>query len=820
MNALPLVPNKSLTLGVLPSAVSRRLIMASTPTLAARQPDRYRRPMQFSRMKFLSACLAACLILSASTSNAIAQQASPATAGSISGIVTDAASQPVQGAIVSLAELRLQSITGEDGRFSFTSVPGGLFTLVARRLGYATSVRPGVASQARGVTVTMVSTALTVDPITVTATRAPGVVESSVLSVSQVSEEALRRNATISLSHSLKSVAGVHSVSTGEQVGKPMIRGLFGSRVLVLQDGSRLEDYSWSEEDAPSIDARLAQRVEVIRGPASVLYGSDAIGGVVNVIPQDLPTAVEGRSYRHIGAEAYGASNNKEAGGALNVEGASGKFGWRAMGIGRLAQSFETPAGEVGHTGYLSVNGEAAGGFRGDRSNTTLRFSHYGGEFKLLEARKPTGAVETGVEEGPERKLADDRLQVTNDFLFSGVRLETKAQYQRHSLVEVSDDLCAIDPSNRNCPVNGVFEPPLSPVAPEQTAFDLLLNTGTVDVLAHHALTESIHGVVGVSGLFQKNDSRGPIFLIPSATTTSGAAFAFEEATAGMFTFAAGARVDTRKTSADANPSIGLASDREITYTEPSGNVGLVFRPIPFVSVTANAGAAWRAPTLFELFANGPHLAEARYEIGDPSLKTEKARNLDVGLRWENDVVRAEVTGFRNAIEDYVYLTPTNTQQGGLRVYRHLQADALLSGGEGAVQIAATPHLLLKGRYDLVRGTNRDLDEPLPLMAPQRGAAGAEYHFATSGASNAFISGEVEHTAKQDRPNSQDVVTGGYTLVNFDVGFRQHWFGRATRIDLGLRNITNTSYRDFLSRYKEFALAPGRNIILRISTDR
>ena len=184
------------------------------------------------------------------------------------------------------------------------------------------------------------------------------------------------------------------------------------------------------------------------------------------------------------------------------------------------------------------------------------------------------------------------------------------------------------------------------------------------------------------------------------------------------------------------------------------------------------------------------------------------------------EVVRAEVTGFRNAINDYVYLTPTNATQGGLRVYRHLQADALLTGGEGAIQVAATPQLLLKGRYDLVRGTNRELDEPLPLMAPQRGSAGAEYHFTNTWAGNAFISGEVEHTMKQGRPNSQDVVTDGYTLINFDLGFQQRLFGKATRIDLGLRNIANTSYRDFLSRYKEFALNPGRNIILRISTDR
>ncbi|MEP6507876.1 MAG: TonB-dependent receptor, partial [Gemmatimonadales bacterium] len=762
-------------------------------------------------VKALTAGFAGCLCLLATVTSAYSQQSAAVTSGAISGTVTDDASRPIQGAIVSLAELRLQSITGANGKFSFTGIPGGDYTVVARRLGYGSTVRTHVANGSQVTNVTLVASPFAVDPITVTATRTPALVGGSVLSVAELGEDALRRNATISLAHSLKSLPGVQSVSTGEQIGKPMIRGLFGSRVLVLQDGSRIEDYSWSEEDAPSIDARLAQRVEVIRGPASVLYGSDAIGGVVNVIPQDLPTAADGRSFRHIGAEAYGALNNKEAGGALTLEGASGRFGWRATGIGRFAQSFDTPDGEVENTGFLSVNGEAVAGIRGNRSNTTVRFSHYGGEFKLLEARKPTGSADTGAADaGPERKLADDRLQLTNDFLFPGVRLETKAQFQRHSLLEVSDDLCTVDPTA--C----ASLPASAPM--EQTAFDLLLNTGTLDILAHHSLNDAIHGVVGLSGLYQSNNSRGPIFLIPSATTTSGAAFAFEEATAGMWTLAAGARFDARKTSADANSSIGLASDKEITYTEPSGNVGLVFRPIPFLSLTANAGAAWRAPTLFELYANGPHLAEARYEIGDNTTKTEQARNLDIGARWENDIVRAEVTGFRNMIDNYVYLTPTSEQRAGLQVFRHLQADALLTGAEGAIQIAATPQLLLKGRYDLVRGTLRDADKPLPLMPPQRGAAGAEYHHTSDWAGNAFISGEVEHTMKQARPNPEDFVTDGYTVINFDVGFDQHLFGRATRIDLGVRNAANTAYRNFLSRYKEFALDPGRNIILRIST--
>jgi iron complex outermembrane receptor protein len=765
--------------------------------------------------------LAFCLILFfgglglSTTSSPASAQLSGAT--SITGRVVDTSGKPVANATVSLVQLGLETRTDSNGRFDFSGTPASDYTITVRRAGSTTvtinRVRPGYSLAE----VVLIPSATVIDPVTVTAARGATEVGASVLPVSTLSEEMIRRDATISLAHSLIRLPGVRSVSTGEQIGKPMIRGFYGSRVLTLENGSRLEDYSWSEEDAPSVDARLAQRVEVIRGPASVLYGSDAIGGVVNVIPQDLPVTTDGQSFRRIGGELYGASNNRETGGALNLEGASGKFGWRATGIGRLAQSYDTPAGEVEHTGFFSINGEAAAGIRGARSNTTLRFSHYGGEFKLLEARGPgSGTAVEGEEEGPERKLADERLQLVHDQFMGRFRLQTKAQFQRHSLVEVSDDLCLIDPTQ--C-VLSVASSSTAPAKNEQTAFDLLLNTGTLDILGHTSFGSTDRFVAGVSGIFQKNDSRGPIFLIPSATTSSGAAFLFEEATFGRLGIAGGARVDFRKVSADANPSIGLTSSDDRNWTQPSGNFGVVLHATPQISVRANAGAAWRAPTLFELYANGPHLAEGRYEIGDKGLDPEKSLNLDVGLRWQSSRASIDLSGFRNKITEFIYLSPTNEFSNNLRIFRHLSADALMTGGEASAEFSATPNFIVRARHDFVRGTNQDLDQPLPLIAPPRTAGGAEYHFTTGSFGDVFLAGEVENVMRQKRPNEFDVVTAGYTLLNFDLGFRHTLLGRPARVDLGIRNAANRKYRSFLSRYKEFALEPGRNIMLRISTE-
>src|SRR3989449_9015287 len=457
----------------------------------------------------------------------------------LSGRVTDREGHPLAGATVLVVELHRVALSHTDGRFRFADMPVGIYTVTVRRLGFAPLARRVTVSGSTTLDLTLERTSVWVEPVTVTATRAPLDVFSSPLPTEALSEDRLRRAQSVSLTHALAELPGINALTTGQQIGKPVIRGLAGPRVLVLEDGSRLEDYSWSDEDGPSVDARLAQRVEVIRGPASVLYGSDALGGVVNVIPEELPDANGGPRAMHTGFEISGASNNAELEGAARVEGASGGWGWRLFGIGRFASSLHTPVGELDNAGFSAISGEAAVGTRGARGTTTLRYTRYGGEFKLLEAKGPA----TGETGGPERKLSDDRMQLAGDYPLGGVRLETKAQWQRHSLLEVSDT--GTSPSG--APLEG-------------TAFDLLLNTLTLDVLAHHTVGTRIRGTLGVSGFHQTNDTRGRIPLVPDARARSAAVFAFEEARLGRVSVLAGGRVDVRRLTADSNAMLGLSA--------------------------------------------------------------------------------------------------------------------------------------------------------------------------------------------------------------------------------------------------------------------
>src|SRR2546427_132315 len=369
------------------------------------------------------------------------------SAATLDGRVTDSGGQPIALATVSISELSREVFTAPDGAFRFVHVPRGRYTLVVRRPGYAPIVRDLAVAGSGTVSITLTATPFDIEPLTVTATRAPIATAASPLPVATLGGEQVRRGQGVSLAQVLEGLPGLRTLSTGAQIGKPVIRGLSGARVLVLENGSRLEDYSWSDEDGPSVETGFVRRVEVIRGPASVLYGPDALGGVVNVISEQLPDAAGGPGFVRNGFTLSGASNNAELGAAARVEGARGRLGWRVAAGGRHAASLHTPAGQLDHTGVGAVDGEGSAVPRG------------GG-----------GAVG------------------------------------------------------------------------ESTAFDLLLQTTAVDLLAQHAAGERLRGTLGISGLAQWNDARGRIPLVPDARVTSAAAFASEQLALGKWSLLAGAR--------------------------------------------------------------------------------------------------------------------------------------------------------------------------------------------------------------------------------------------------------------------------------------
>jgi outer membrane receptor protein involved in Fe transport len=629
---------------------------------------------------------------------------------------------------------------------------------------------------------------------------------------SELSGDRLRAETAVSIARALERLPGLRTLSTGEQVGKPVIRGLSGPRVLVLDNGLRLEDQSWSDEDGPSVDARLADRIEVIRGPASVLYGSDAIAGVVNVLPAPVPRAEPGERLGGIHSEIYGGSNNAEAGLLVGAAGASGRTGGRLTLIGRRAADLHTPGGELPNTGFSALDGEAAAALHASAGSTTLRYTHSGGEFKLLEAGGP-GAVDNPEEEegGPERKLSDDRIQVAGDYGLVRARVEAKAQWQRHWIAEQSEE----------SPASGGG-------TEEGRVFDLALTTWTADVLVHHALGARIGSTLGLSGVYQRNDTRGSVPLVPDATVRGAGLFALERVDLGRWALLVGVRADARGVRPDGVTGGLTATARD--FHNVTADLGAVFRPAAGIALSANAGRAWRAPNLLELFADGPRLGEARFERGDPALDAETSLNLDLGLRWEQGAVQGQLAVYRNRINEYIFGAPTAEFQDSLRVFRYAQTDATLVGFEGQVRADLLARLTVGGRVEYTRGTDTGSDQPLPLIPPVRGVLEAEVHSLDLGwFTEGRVGAEVELVGHQGRLGAYviegagvtvtDVPTDGYALLGLDAAGSRQLGERRLSVSIRVRNLLNTSYRDYLSRYKEFAFNPGRNVVLRIGLD-
>jgi outer membrane receptor protein involved in Fe transport len=342
----------------------------------------------------------------------------------------------------------------------------------------------------------------------------------------------------------------------------------------------------------------------------------------------------------------------------------------------------------------------------------------------------------------------------------------------------------------------------------ESEQFNLQLQTGSLDLLLHHGGT-----TFGITTVGQHNDATGREPVVPNASIVSGAAFAFEQWTpaSGRFTLLAGLRADARRLSADRNDSLGVvAQDRNSQAW--SGNAGVVFTPKPGggLSLSLNVGRAWRAPTLFELFANGPHIGEARYELGDSTMRPEASRGVDFGIRWSGRRARLELAAYHNRLSDYIYITPTAVFIDSLRVYQYGQAEAEMLGGEASLEAEIGNGLVARGSLEGVRGTNLTSHEPLPLLPPVRGTVGIGWRDR--------LGVDVDMYARPKRLNPLDIPTTGYALLHFSISANRRLFGRNVRGDLSLRNALNQRYKSFLSRYKEFAFDPGRNLIIRLST--
>jgi iron complex outermembrane receptor protein len=702
--------------------------------------------------------------------------------GEIEGVVRAADSgAPLAGVLVSIVGARQAATTHGDGSFHLGGLAEGVYSVRFERLGYRTlSLDVSTAGGGALLVVEMEPTPLDVGGLVVTGALTERSAAEALRPVNVLSGQELQTRLQGTVAATLASEPGVAVTGMGPATARPVIRGLSGDRVLMLEDGVRSGDMSSTGSDhASALDPSSARRIEVVRGPAAILYGSNALGGVVNVIRDEVPSDVP---HHPTGAVTLqGQSVTGALGGNAHVRAAlTEKIPVRFEVGGRSAGDLRTPLGRLENTGTDGWN--AGGGIAWVETR-----GHLGAAFRAVKNDYgiPGGFV-GGHEEGVRVEM--ERMSTRVDGRIEGqwgpfrsIDVDGSYTWYRHVEIEPPD-------------IIGTF---------------FKLKTTSADVLARHeGWGPFSNGAVGARASHEDFTFAGELST-PDTRRLTLAGYVFEEIDLDPVRIEAGLRYDWAQADPlqdDPDSEIGAIRDR--TFHAASGSLGVLYRIAPSATVGVSVARAFRTPDVNELYSEGPHLAAYAFEIGNPSLENEVGTGIDVFVRFETERVSAELTGFRNDIAGYIYPSETgDTSRTNLPIYQFRGDDATLSGLEGRVDWSVLGDLTLHGTTSYVRAERDESGRPLPLIPPLQGRVGVEYERPSW-----FFGAETVFADRQARIDEFETPTSGYAILDASAGLRLTVAGRLHVLTVNAENLTDRVYRNHLSRVKDIMPEAGRGL--------
>ena len=705
------------------------------------------------------------------------------------GSVRDAGTgEPLAGAQVSVVGRGTRAVTRADGTFHLTGLAAGVYTVRADRLGYrgvtvevtvgAARARRAVAESAE-IVIELAPSPIAMQDLVVTATISERTAAEAIRPVSVMSGDDLQRQMTATVAGTLASMPGLAATRMGPSVAQPVIRGMSGDRVLMLEDGTAVGDASNSGSDhTTALDPSSARRIEVVRGPGALLYGGNALGGVINVIRDEIPTAAPHRLTGAATLQTETATGSL-AGSATTVFSIAERVPLRVEVAARTAGDLKTPAGTLlntdgellsggAGTAYVADWGRLGASFRGYRNYYGIPGGFVGGhaEGVRIEMERVSSKFRTVVEEpvGP----------------FNNLRFDATHTWYTHRELEAADILGTL------------FE--------QQRA--------SADVLGRHGRWGPFTaGAMGGRASWEDFGYGGSLFT-PDTRRLKAALYLLEEVNLGSIQIESGLRYDWTL----ADPAEDRVSDigeiRDRSFHSVSGSLGVLYKSASGLVLGASVARAVRTPDITELYSEGPHLAAYVFEVGNPSLESEIGRGFDVFLRFESDRLRAEVTGFHNDIKNHIYGEDTGRlSRVRLPVYQFRGNDAVFSGFEAGVDVDAGRGLALEGVASSVRGSLKGTGRPLPLVPPLKGHVALKYERPSW-----YVRAETEMADGQDRVGEFETPTRGYTVFNATAAVRFTFGGRLNVLTVSLVNAANTEYRNHLSRVKEIMPEAGRGL--------
>jgi iron complex outermembrane recepter protein len=692
---------------------------------------------------------------------------------------------PLIGANIIIAENNRGTASDRKGYFRIQNLSDGEYTLRVQYVGYLTVTKSiTLPTVDKTFEIIMAERTLEIDEIVVTASPLGSPV--GYQPAQSLSGESLQRRAASSIGEMLDGTPGIAMRSFGSAPARPVIRGLDGDRVLVLENGERMGDLAETAADhAIAMDPLAADKIEIVRGPASLLYGSSALGGVVNIFNEDNP-----RYWSHgisgIIALQGASMNNAGAGFGRIMFGTShwittGRISYRSTG------DIRTPKGVLSGTFMRSLTGGAGFGYSSDKTSGGFTINFLDNTYGLPDALDDPGE---DVEIRMDRISLQGRLDRELSGFFKDFEIRMSgAQYSHREFEIERQDNGSVD---------------------DEVGLEFTQSTISSTITVRHGDAGLLsEGAIGVNALFRSLKVGGMDAITPNARSTIFAMFVYEETPVlNNLRLQFGGRLEKHSISSVANEQFPDA-DIHRTSTTFSGSAGLNYRPFQSLEIGFQFARAHRTPTVEELFSNAPHLGTGKYEIGDPALKNEIGHGLDLFAKISTRSVQIETAGFINSIDNFIFLRPTGDIHAlsGLPVYIYESNNALLTGVEVYLQTLFSDRIHFEAQFSYVRGSRRDAESiPLPFMPPLRGNAGLTYDYGSW-----WIGSKIQWADGQTRVIKDESATDGFVLFGIEGGYRLHASGRHI-LSLQINNLFDTTYRDHLSRVEDRDNPmPGRN---------
>ncbi|HYE54468.1 MAG TPA: TonB-dependent receptor, partial [Chitinophagaceae bacterium] len=651
--------------------------------------------------------LALCCVLMAAT--VFAQR------NSFSGQVTDTATgKPLAGATVYFSDLKIGVATNADGSFTFNNVPAGRHLVEVSFVGYGSistylDVRGSVTRN-----FSLGAEVVERNAVVVTGLSAATQARRAATPITTLRRDDLLRTAAVNIVDAISREPGVAQISTGPAISKPVIRGLGYNRVITIHDGVRQEGQQWGDEHGLEIDEYSVSRIEILKGPASLMYGSDAMAGVINIM-SNIP--VPAGSMRGNIITNY-QTNNRLRGFGANLGANHNGFNWNAFGSYKAAADYTNKYdGRVYNSKFNERNAGGYVGYNGNWGYTHLIASYFKQHLGVVEGdRNDEGQFIKPLPGG------DEGLPTENDFNSTSPQIPWQS-VQHTKLVtdnsfNIGDSRLALTlglQRNQRIEYGNVDEP-----SEKELFFDL--RTFTYSAVYHLADRNSWRTAAGVNGMQQRNRNKGEEVLIPEYSLFDIGAFVFSQKSWDKLTLSGGMRFDNR--SLDSRAFLEGAEEKfsafKKDFSNVSGSIGISYLPSELVTLKFNIARGFRAPTIAELSSNGTHEGTNRYEYGDLNLKSETSLQFDAGFGLESEHISLEATLFSNNIRNFIFYRKLEAMGGGdstvevdgdfISAFKFDQSPARLAGFELSLDIHPHPldWLHVENSFSLVNGRFRE----------------------------------------------------------------------------------------------------------------